>query len=231
MAVIVDYRLPVLIPSEGYYDRYEISNSRLGNVKRLMSGDTFIPKGNYFEFGSLVDSLITQPHMMFVPSDKLSDEDILRAYKMRDMAFSDPIFGPFIKASVKQTAYINTLNMCHEDGQHFCVEARCLMDFYVPGLNVISDLKTTVATTQKAWDKSFRDHAYYRQAAWYMDIMQADHFLFFAISKKEPFEIFQTKVVRDDYWYELGKVEYIDLCRALCKAYDGAPGYEYLLAA
>jgi hypothetical protein len=72
------------------------------------------------------------------------------------------------------------------------------------------DIKSTVCTTQKAFEQSLEYFDYDRQRAWYMDISGAVRDVLIGISK-ENFKVFIVTITRDSEIYKRGREKYQEL--------------------
>tara|TARA_R100000231_G_scaffold120610_1_gene90738 strand:+ start:756 stop:1592 length:837 start_codon:yes stop_codon:yes gene_type:complete len=77
------------------------------------------------------------------------------------------------------------------------------------GSNLIIDLKTTTDASPKGFQKSMASFSYYKQAAWYLDVVELasgnrpDAFLFVCIEKQRPFNC--AVYMADEEMLELGR--------------------------
>lgn len=79
------------------------------------------------------------------------------------------------------------------DGAPDWFKFKAKLDFVMPDEGLIVDLKTTHEPSMWEWSWTAGAHGYHRQAALYLDIMEAKHdkpfkFIFGVVRSKEPFE-------------------------------------------
>jgi hypothetical protein len=97
----------------------------------------------------------------------------------------------------------------HDDG--WTTSLKCKPDCVIVGESVILDLKTTQDASPSKWQWSALDYGYHRQAAIYLDTLEAMYskpfrFLFGVVSKNEPYEVAVYKLTEEDL--DRGRDEY-----------------------
>lgn len=222
----------IRVSNEGYFLRDELSNSGMGYMIQKLSGESgYTPPQSVFLFGSVVDSILTgspMPDELEDAHPEVRDAFLLTANECAESWMSDKTNKMVHDTFDKQVAFVNELEISYE-GVEFTVKGRCLCDFYREIENIIIDLKTTSATTQKEWLKSIQTYHYDRASAWYMDIVGCDTFVLRAVGKAYPYPLFNTVINRGSPLYLKGLEEYTHLCYCGYMASIGEPMYQELL--
>lgn len=96
------------------------------------------------------------------------------------------------------------------------VRIKCKLDFVMPSEGIIVDLKTTDNPSEYDWSWSAGSYGYHRQAAIYMDIMEAKYkrpfrFIFGVVRSKAPYEAHCYEP--DDESISEGREEYRELAK------------------
>ena len=96
------------------------------------------------------------------------------------------------------------------------VRIKCKLDFVMPSEGIIVDLKTTDNPSEYDWSWSAGLYGYHRQAAIYMDVMEAKYkrpfrFIFGVVRSKAPYEAHCYEP--DDESISEGREEYRDLAK------------------
>jgi hypothetical protein len=203
---------------EDYFenDQY-ISNSDLGMLQDLISCKEERDLSPYYNFGTLIDALITEPHKVdhdakSVKGIKFSDEAWETALAMREAGKEDRMLRLMCMAASFQKEVYNPSFTIEYDGYVFTVPVRMKADFYVQVLVSAGDLKSTACTTYKSFLAAIDLFDYDRQAAWYMDIAELYQFVIVGISKvknrKGKHDIFKKVITRGDDMYLRGREKY-----------------------
>ena len=147
-----------------------ISNSDLGRFMDFkmgrLDGKKFTQKA--LDFGSMVHAHILEPNLLNATTPQV-DETVsaLKSHKWVSWV---------VRFSKKETSFFRV-----------CPETRLplkgKLDLIWKG-QIIVDLKTTSAATEKAFVADFVKYSYDRQAAFYLDLTGAKRFVFVGISKK-----------------------------------------------
>ena len=179
-----------------YYQRSEVSNSDLTELKNLLYPRTqYGDKEKAFKFGSLIDAMITEPER--VRYDKRMVDDVL--YSGEDWELAQAMIkslrmearhDPLIKYALEQS-----------DKQKFMVNKNQKFQ---------GDLKTTFASSQKQFNEAIDFFDWDRSRAWYMDIAGSKQDFIVAISKKNQ-QIFKATIKKDGTLYKRGKEKYEEL--------------------
>ena len=174
--------------SDEYYNRPEVSNSDLTELKNLLHPRMqFGDKEAAFRFGTLVDAIITEParvnYYQFTVDDvQYTEEEFCHA---RQQAFE---YGGF----------------------PFHLDTRCKWDWFLSDFNFGGDLKTTFASSQKQFEEAVDFFDWDRSRAWYMDIAHSNRDFIYAISKKNGC-VFKKFINRYDEIYRRGREKYEEL--------------------
>jgi len=205
---------------DAYYQRSEVSNSDLTELKNILYPRTqYGDKEKAFKFGSLIDAMITEPER--VRYDKRMVDDVLysgddfelaEAMKrsIRLEAKRDPLIRFALERSDKQKFMVNKQQSFKYGDFGYTLDTRCKWDFWFPSMHFGGDLKSTFAETQKQFDEAVDFFDWDRSRAWYMDIAGSKQDFIVAISKKNQ-KIFKAFIKRDDAIYRKGKEKYDEL--------------------
>ena len=203
-----------------YFSRTEyVSNSDLGDLKVLMSGEEVRDLSPYYEFGSLFDALVTEPQRIeqapwavYLDGKEIDQLKWELAYTMYEHSKKDAMLKLFCMCANKQKECYEKIEIEYE-GHIFSMPVRCKLDFYVPTLNMGGDLKSTACSNLREFLAAIELFDYDRQAAWYMDIADLTCFVIIGVSKKlnkrtEKHEVFKYVIKRDSPEYIRGKAKY-----------------------
>lgn len=203
-----------------YYERSEVSNSDLTELKNLLHPrPQFGDKEAAFRFGSLVDAIITEPdrvnYYQFIVDDVQYTEDEFRhaqeMYRsLRMEARNDAFLAKVLEIADTQRCMVNKQQQFEYGGFVFTLDTRCKWDWFLDLFNFGGDLKTTFASTQKEFDEAVDFFDWDRSRAWYMDIAHSDRDFIYGISKKNCC-VFKKFINRDDAIYKRGREKYEEL--------------------
>lgn len=203
-----------------YYQRNEVSNSSLTELKQLLYPQTmFGDKEKAFKFGTLVDAIITEPdrvdyYKKTVDEVQYLDEDFELAIEMRKSLLAEARKDRFLENVLKQshTQKVSVRKNQEFDycGFKYTLDTRCKWDWFISPLNFGGDLKTTAAASQQEFEDAIDFFDWDRSRAWYMDIVDSDRDFIYAISKKNC-KVFKYFITRDDKTYQHGKEKYNEL--------------------
>lgn len=203
-----------------YYNRREVSNSDLTELKNLLH-----PRAQYgdkeaaFRFGTLVDAIITEParvnyYRRTVDDVAYTADEFLLAQEMhkslRMEARRDSFLSRVLELSDTQRFMVNKTQPFEYGGFRFTLDTRCKWDWFLTAANFGGDLKTTFATSQKQFDEAVDFFDWDRSRAWYMDIARSDRDFIYAISKKNCL-VFKKHITRGDAIYNRGREKYEEL--------------------
>lgn len=204
---------------DNYYNRNEISNSDLTELKnllypRLQFGD----KEKIFAFGSLVDAIITEParvnyFQLKVDDVQYTEDDFALAREMHKSllmeARKDQFLAYVLENSDTQKFMVKEREFDYCDFK-FTLPTRCKWDWFLSAAGFGGDLKTTFARSQQEFDEAVDFFDWDRSRAWYMDIAGSDKDFIYAISKKNC-KIFKKFIKRGDQVYRRGFDKYNEL--------------------
>lgn len=203
-----------------YYNRSEVSNSDLTELKNLLHPRMqFGDKEAAFRFGTLVDAIITEPdrvnYYRFTVDDVQYTEDEFRHAQemfksLRMEARHDQFLAKVLEIAETQRFMVNKQQQFEYGGLPFALDTRCKWDWFLPVMNFGGDLKTTFAASQKEFDEAVDFFDWDRSRAWYMDIAGSDRDFIYAISKRNGC-VFKKFINRGDEIYNRGKDKYEEL--------------------
>ena len=206
--------------NENYYERSEVSNSDLTELKNLLHPHIqYGDKQAAFRFGSLVDAIITEPERVnyfqhTVDNVQYTEEEFEHAKEMlrslRHEARTDTFLKKVLEISDTQCCMVNKQQAFEYGGFAFTLDTRCKWDWFLCKFGFGGDLKTTFASTQKEFDEAIDFFDWDRSRAWYMDIAHSDRDFIYAISKKNCC-VFKKFINRDDAIYQRGREKYEEL--------------------
>lgn len=210
----------MIINSDKYYERSEVSNSDLTELKNLLHprpqmGDKLAA----FRFGSLVDAIITEParvnyYQLTVDDVQYTEDEFRHAKEMmrslRAEARNDKFLARVLEEASTQTVMVNNDQPFEYGGFGFTLDTRCKWDWFLTRFGFGGDLKTTSASTQSEFNDSVDFFDWDRSRAWYMDIAHSDRDFIYAISKRNC-NIFKLFINRGDAIYNRGREKYEEL--------------------
>lgn len=206
--------------NENYYERSEVSNSDLTELKNLLHPHIqYGDKQAAFRFGSLVDAIITEPERVnyfqhTVDNVQYTEEEFEHAKvsvrSLRHEARTDTFLKKVLEISDTQCCMVNKQQAFEYGGFAFTLDTRCKWDWFLGKFGFGGDLKTTFASTQKEFDEAVDFFDWDRSRAWYMDIAHSDRDFIYAISKKNCC-VFKKFINRDDATYQRGREKYEEL--------------------
>ena len=206
--------------NENYYERSEVSNSDLTELKNLLHPHIqYGDKQVAFRFGSLVDAIITEPERVnyfqhTVDNVQYTEEEFEHAKEMlrslRHEARTDTFLKKVLEISDTQCCMVNKQQGFEYGGFAFTLHTRCKWDWFLCKFGFGGDLKTTFASTQKEFDEAVDFFDWDRSRVWYMDIAHSDRDFIYAISKKNCC-VFKKFINRDDATYQRGREKYEEL--------------------
>lgn len=204
---------------DSYYNRNEVSNSDLTELKnllypRLQFGD----KEKIFAFGSLVDAIITEPdrvnyYQLTVDDVKYTEDDFALAREMHKSLLmesrKDEFLDYVLKNSDTQKFMVKEREFDYT-GFEYHLPTRCKWDWFLSSVGFGGDLKTTFAVSQAQFDEAVDFFDWDRSRAWYMDIAGSNKDFIYAISKKNC-KVFKKFIERGDQVYRRGFDKYNEL--------------------
>lgn len=207
-------------PSENYYERGEVSNSDLTELKNLLHPmPVFGDREAAFRFGSLVDAIITEPdrvnfYRYTVDDVQYSPQEFARATRLRDSLRAesrrDPFLARVLDQASTQTVMVNKAQRFLYGDFPFELDTRCKWDWFLMDIGFGGDLKTTFASSQQEFEQAIDFFDWDRSRAWYMDIAGSDRDFIYAVSKRTG-QVFKKFIMRGDEIYNRGKEKYLEL--------------------
>lgn len=205
---------------DNYYNRTEVSNSDLTELKQLLHPRMqFGDKEKAFRFGSLVDAIITEPfrvnyYQRSVDDVVYSEEEFRHAEEMhralRREAIRDNFLASVLEQADTQRFMVRSQQPFEYGGFPFTLNTRCKWDWWLPQHHFGGDLKTTFASSQREFEEAVDFFDWDRSRAWYMDLAGSDRDFIYAISKKNGC-IFKKFIRRGDPVYQRGREKYEEL--------------------
>lgn len=201
-----------------YYELPEVSSSDLSALERKFYGlpDNREDLKGIFNFGSLVDAMVSERRKLDVMLHTLTEDDgnVIEfdykvwkmAEKMADTLRKDKLVALMLKIMVGQYIFRRTLRFVYDD-DGYEIRARCKLDGYCKEFGIGLDYKTTSCKTYKAFVESIAHFNYDRQAAYYMDIAGINSYWIIGISKVTN-EVFKFAIARGDETHSRGVAKY-----------------------
>jgi hypothetical protein len=173
-----------------------ISNSDLGIFEDLIFNRPVREKPQTaFSFGTAVHELILEPEII----DKLPQNvDIAKVQLLAKTFWSEPYLKWLLRFSRKEEVILWD---CPQTG----LPLKSKLDIILRGRTVY-DIKTTSANSIEQFAKYCQEYGYDRQAAFYMDSINAKRFFFVALSKTKKNTVFVMEA--DHSFIESGRKKY-----------------------
>lgn len=196
-----------------YFELPAVSNSDLTSIKLLLYPKDLTDYTEAYRFGTLLDNMITEPYRIdyykrTCDGEKYFKPDFTVAEAMKKAFYQDEYCMNILRAK-PDFQYIKTkemtFNFC---GFEFTLLCKCKWDFWLRRYIFGGDIKSTMATSQKGFEKACDYFDYDRQRAWYMDTSDSNEDVIIGISKVAPHKIFKVFVNRDSEIYKSGKDKY-----------------------
>ena len=156
----------------------------------------------------------------------VSKEQADHLFEMQAAVLRHPIANSILRRATLASAEVAAFKKHEETG----LMMKGLADLVVhddDNFMVLPDLKTTPAggASSKEFSKSIFNWGYHRQAAWYLDLFGATHFMFIAVEKEPPYAVAVYKLQTDAI--EMGRRANERDLRILKKCFDENkwPGY------
>lgn len=196
-----------------YYDRSEISNSDLSELKRQLYGGMGIDPV-HAKFGNLIDHMITEPKKvdyfkLTCAGEQMTEGDFKKAEEMKKAFMRDEFASRILPLSDTQKVMINPCQKFDYDIP-FTLPVRCKWDLWMPSMGWGGDIKSTSATTQEQFESAVRQFDYDRQRFFYMNIAGSEKDVLIGISK-ENFRVFKVFIKRGDELWESGRHKCMEL--------------------
>lgn len=209
-----------------YYKLFEyVSNSQLGalsDVLRSIKRPDNLQ--DIFDFGNLVDAMVTEPEKLDLESNTMNDQQrqvvfsqylIDKAQMMKEAVEGDAIFNLLMQQSKNQYVVLRKAHRIEWKGFVFHLPMRMKADLFIPNMMVI-DLKSTACTSQKSFVASLTHFNYDRQGALYMDLCRVDKMLYVGVSKTinkktKKHDVYKYMIERNSELYLSGLDKYSGL--------------------
>lgn len=211
MAILME-RIPVI----NYYDLPEVSSSDLGELERTFYDRERGDLEEIFNFGSLVDAMLTERELLNYSMCSLRQPgslDLLfsplvwrQAEILADYLRKDPVVKLMLPGAKGQYIFRRTLCFQYEGDEHK-IRARCKFDLFIKAHKTGLDFKTTSAKSGKEFIAAIDHFDWDKQAAWYMDLARIDFHWIIGVSKKTG-EVFKYVVQRGDANHTRGVAKY-----------------------
>jgi hypothetical protein len=201
-----------------YFELPEVSSSDLGALKRVFYGlpDNRAELVEAFNFGSLVDAMLTEGYLLYptVAGLRTIDGQMIHftlddwklAKRLADTLAADPVIRRLLPMAIGQYIFRRTLDFIYE-GEVYQIRGKCKFDLYARAIKTGLDFKTTSATTRAQFIESIDFFDYDKAAAWYMDLARIDFFWIAGISKKNG-KVFKCAIERGDATHKAGVAKY-----------------------
>jgi len=164
-------------------DKDYISNSWLSTIKRELLGQPAFSGGEGFlDFGKELHRRFLEPKTEMDVSLKLrwTDEQEEKCNDMVARLWDVPLLKEAWKRSEKEVTYTKDVHG---------VKALGILDMKYNKIGI--DLKTTWTKTRVSFVKAASRYDYFRQAQLYTKLADLDSFIFVAISKDPPYDVFE----------------------------------------
>ena len=172
-----------------------ISNSFLGGLKAGL--DEPMADNPYFLFGRVFHTLCLEPDKK---PEMVDADSMLKIVKMRNAFWQDVGYdGIFMGKQIEHEIYRKINGFWHKSK----------LDIYDKKARIVTDLKSTSATTDEQFAESCRKYEYDRQGYFYLEIAKADQFILKGVSKIN-YKVFTFVINRDDLQFQLGKLAYYE---------------------
>lgn len=191
-----------------YYNRREVSNSDLSELKDYMHPSSIISdKFNAYRMGTLVDAIITEPDKLNIYKRTIEDytysqDEIELAKSMKQSYYRDGLCRCLQELSQFQKVFSTKIELDYEDFK-FNLLMRCKFDLWMPTLNHGADIKSTACISQKSFEDACYHFDYDRQRAVYMLLSGSQKDMIIGISKKN-LKIFKVPITRESEFFKSG---------------------------
>lgn len=206
-----------------YFDRPEVSNSDLKALERMFLVKPEQDLTEVFNFGSLVDAMLTEPWRVLRMSDGVgtpfcqlrletgglitySSSTYKHASKLSQNLKNDRVVKMMLDTMSGQWVVAREMSFVYEE-QEYKIKGRCKFDGYSQKYKIGVDYKTTACSTLKAFRDAIDFFDWDQQGAWYMDLAEIDSHWIIGVSKKTG-EVFKHVIQRDDEVYKRGRDKY-----------------------
>ncbi|MBO0950870.1 PD-(D/E)XK nuclease-like domain-containing protein [Fibrella forsythiae] len=179
-----------------------ISNSDLSELLADVKGEVKERPVKAFAFGSSLHELILEPHTI---QDLPENVDLVLLQKLASVARADPFLSWALRFSKKET-----IRLWQDPITGLALKSK--LDLIYKG-RLIIDIKSTSCRTYADFLKSCETYEYDRQAAFYLDSIGGKKFVFIAIQKSKPFNVWMVEYHTNGSFIESGRKKYRRLLR------------------
>jgi len=181
-----------------YYNIPRISNSHLSQFKAELIGDQRKPPQAAFDFGAAFHQLLLEPQL----GKKDLNPDL--NYKL---------IAELVEKAKESNKIKWLLQWAWKEKTHLFTDPLTRLDCKLKSdLNyrnsTIVDVKTTSAWSQKKFIEDAHKYDYDRQAAFYLDGLKAKNFLFIAVQKRSPHNIYFLDTANMPGFIDYGRKKY-----------------------
>lgn len=199
---------------QNYFSHPFCSNSALSKLGRTigMFPDLDIDTFNAYRLGSLFDAVVTEPQKLDLIQYRIFETDYTftaQEYEnsrlMHRSLQNEKMYQEFMKCKPELQKEIYQPSFPFEfEGFSFMLDVKAKLDFFVPG--IVSDLKSTFATTKKQFESAFLQFSYPRQMVLYCRLTGAKKAIVFGVSKVNR-KVFVIVMQEGDHLWRIGEKE------------------------
>lgn len=183
-----------------YFDHPYCSNSRLTDLGQELGLLPMITgnKEEAYRIGSLFDAVVTEPDKVNEIPHNAQEIEVMG--KMKFNLEKNLVYQTYSKMNpdFQKELYVPDFSF-----GEFSLNMRAKLDFFVPG--VVADLKSTTATSQKAFEASVSMFGYDRQMWLYCNLTGTAKAILFAVSKIAPYKVFVVQIKKGDKLWKSGE--------------------------
>ncbi len=179
-----------------------IANSDLTEFKRFIFGEKHYKPVNAFAFGSTLHELILEPHKPIQPPDTV---DLSLCTMLARVARNDRFLWWALRFSRKES-----MQLWNDPVTGLALKAR--LDI-VHKKQLVVDIKSTSCKSYDDFLASCDRYDYDRQAAFYLDSVGARRFVFVAVQKVTPYNVWTIEHHTAGSFVESGRKKYRALLR------------------
>ena len=198
--------------NQEYRSLPRVSNSDLSRFEDALFGANRPAPVQAFAFGSALHELILEPHTIHQLPEGL---DVQTLQTMAQKVRQHPTAAWALQWSVKEKI---VLWECPVTG----LPLKSKLDLVYRG-STVYDLKSTAATSQSEFERAAKRYQYDRQAAFYLDSVQAKRYVIIGIQKAAPHQIYTIQATAHDVFITKGRDRYTKLLQAFKAANQKLP--------
>lgn len=193
---------------EDYFSLPLISNSDLSNFRELLffGRQRELPR-MACNFGEVFHQLLLEPHL---PTPEYEKIDYRLIEKLVDKISREELVKEFLQKGVKERVILFT---------DPCSMAHCRTKIDLQLDKVVIDFKTTYERSQEGFEKALIALNYDKQAAFYMDSVEAVNFIFVGVQKQSPFRIYYFDCSKHPAFIQGGRKKYKKLLKEYVSYY------------